>query len=67
MPVTDSKEDLKQKSIIQDLEIVKCIIWNVKLNKDNEKVFVLLDSGNKANLIFWVYITQLFFKILDTL
>lgn len=67
VPVTDSKEDLKQKSIIQDLKTIKYIISKVKLNKDNEKVSVLLDSGGKANFIFWAYTTQLLFKILNTL
>lgn len=49
--MTDSKEELKEKSIIWDLEIVKCITWNVKLNKDNEEMSALLDSSNKANFI----------------
>lgn len=48
---TDKKEELKEDSISWDLEIVKCITWNVKLNKDNKEVSTLLDSGNEANLI----------------
>ena len=52
MLITVSKKDLEEKLVVRDLETVKCITWNVKLNKGNKKVSVLLDSGNKANLIF---------------
>ena len=51
VPMTDSREDLEEISIVQDLEIVKCIIWNIQLNQSNEKVAALLDSGSEANLI----------------
>ena len=66
MSVTDSKEDLEKKSIVRDLETVKCITWNVKLNEGNEEVSALLDSGSEANLISRAYAAQLSLKILDT-
>ena len=53
--VTDSREDLEETSVVQDLEIVKCITWNVKLNQGNEEVAALLDSGSEANLISRAY------------
>ena len=64
--MTDSREDLEEKSIVQDLETVKCITWNVKLNESNEEVYALLDSGSWANLISRGYAAQLPLKILDT-
>ena len=50
VPVTDSRED-KEETSVQDLETVKCITWNIKLNQGNEEVPALLDSGSEANLI----------------
>lgn len=50
--VNNNKENLEKKSIIWDLKIIKYIILNVKLNKNNMKVFVLFDLSGKANLIF---------------
>ena len=41
--------------------------WNVKINKGNEEVSVLIDSGSEANLISRGYEAQLPLKILDTL
>ena len=67
MPVTDSRENSVTKvSVIQELETVKSITWNIKLNPGNEEVPALLDSGSKANLISPAYIVQLPIKIIDT-
>lgn len=66
MPVTDSKEDLDKGSPARDLETVKCITWNVKLNKGNKEVLALLDSGSEANLISQGYASELPLKIMDT-
>lgn len=66
VPVTDSKEDLEETSVVRDLERAKCITWNVKLNEGNQKVSALLDSGNEANLISRAYAAQLLLKIGDT-
>lgn len=46
VPVTDSKEDLEEISAARDLRTAKCIILNIKLNKGNEEVSTLLDSGS---------------------
>lgn len=51
MPVIDRREEQKEDFITLDLETVKCIKQNVKLNEDNKEVFFLLDSDNEANLI----------------
>ena len=68
VPVTDSREDTvtKETSVTRDLEIVKCITWNVKLNQGNEEVPALLDLGSEANLISQAYVVQLPDKIMDT-
>ncbi len=58
MPMTDSRENLDEGLFVCNLEMVKCIIWIVKLIKSNEKVSALLDSFNEANLISWVYKAQ---------
>ena len=65
-PMTDSRENLEEASLDRELETVKCITWNVKLNKGNEKVLALIDSGSEANLISRGYEAQLPLKILDT-
>lgn len=49
--VTDSKKDTKKTLVVWDLEIVKYIIWNVKLNGGNKEVYALQDLGSKANFI----------------
>ncbi len=66
VPVTDSRKDLEEISVVRDLETVKCITWNVKLNQSNEEVSTLLDSGSEANLISRAYAAQLPLKIMDT-
>ena len=66
MPVTDYKEDPDEAAPARDLETVKCITWNMKLNKGNEEVLALLDSGSEANLISRGYASQLPLKIMDT-
>lgn len=55
MPMTDNKENLKKKSVIQDLKTIKYITSNVKLNKGNKKVSALLDLDSEANLISQAY------------
>ncbi len=45
--MTDSREDLEEASLDWELETVKCIILNVKLNKNNEEVSALIDSRMK--------------------
>ena len=65
VPMIDSKRDLKKTSYIQNLEKVKCIIWNIKLNQGNKEVAALLDSDNKANLIFQAYEAQLPIQIIN--
>lgn len=65
MPVTDSRKD-KEDTSVQDLETIKCITWNVKLNQGNEEVPALLDSDSEANLISWAYAAQLPVEIVDT-
>ncbi len=65
-PMTDSRENLEEASLDRELETVKCITWNVKLHKGNEKVLALIDSGSEANLISRGYAEQLLLKILDT-
>lgn len=50
MAVTYSREDVKKVSNVKDLEIVKCITWNIKLNKCNEEVFALLNLGSRAQV-----------------
>ena len=62
----DSREDLEEISVVRDLETVKCITWKIKLNKGNEEVSALLDSGSEANLISRAYAAQLPLKIMDT-
>lgn len=52
VPVTDRREHLEEAIVIQDLETIKCITWNVKLTKGNEGVSALLDSGSEANFTF---------------
>ena len=64
--MTDSREDPKEGSLDRELETVKCITWNVKLNKGHEEVSALIDSGSEANLISRGYAAQLPLKILDT-
>lgn len=49
--MTDYKEDLDKAAPTYDLETIKCIILNMKLNKGNEEVLTLLNSGIKVNLI----------------
>ncbi len=66
MPMTDSKEDLEEASLDRKLETIKCITYNVKLNKGNEEVLALIDSGSEANLISRGYAAQLPLKIFDT-
>ena len=53
LPGTDSRENTvkEEPSVSWDLETVKCITWNVKLNQGHEEVPALLDSSSKANLI----------------
>ncbi len=51
VPVTDSKENLEDGSDVRDLQTVKCISLNVKLDKGNDEVSSLFDSGSEANLI----------------
>ena len=65
-PRIDSKEDLEEGSLDQKLETVRYITYNVKLNKVNEEVSTLIDSGSETKLISWGYTTQLPLKILDT-
>lgn len=55
MLVIDCRKDLEKTSVIQDLEIIKYIIWNIKLNQGNKEVFALLNSSSKVNLIFYTY------------
>ncbi len=49
--MADSREDLEKAFLDQNLETVKCITWNVKLNKGNEEVSAWTNSKSKANLI----------------
>ena len=66
-PMIDSREGLEKASLNREFGIVKCITWNVKLNKGNEEVSALINSIGEANLIIQAYTTQLFLKILDIL
>ncbi len=55
-PINDGKENLEEASLDQKLDTFNCITCNIKLNKNNEKVSALIDSGSEANLISqWVY------------
>lgn len=65
--VTNIGKKLEKELIIKDLERVKCITWNVKLNKSNKEVSTLIDSGSEANLIFQAYVIQLPLKVLNIL
>ena len=65
--MTDSKEALEKAFLDQKLETVKCITYNVKLNKCNKEVLALINSRSEANLISQGYSMQLPLKILDTL
>ncbi len=65
-PMTDSRDELEEAFVNRELETVKCITWNVKLNKANAKVSALIDCGNEANLISRGYMVQLRLKILNT-
>lgn len=49
--MTDYKENPDKVAPACDLETIKYIILNMKLNKDNEQVLALLNSGIKVNLI----------------
>lgn len=66
VPVTDNRGELEEGPTFKDLETVKCITWNIKLNQGKEKVPAPLDSGSKANLISQAYATQFPLKIIDT-
>lgn len=57
---------MEETSAVWDLETFKCITWNVKLNKGNEEVSALLDSGSEANLISRAYAAKLLLQIRDT-
>ena len=52
IPLTDSRKDLDKGLFARDLEIVKCITWNVKLIKNNKGILALLEFDSKANLIY---------------
>ncbi len=64
-PMTDSRENLEEASPDRELETVKCITWNIKLNKNNEEVLALIDSGSEANLISRGFVAQLPLKIVN--
>lgn len=64
--VTNNKRDLDEQPLAWDLKIVKCIIWNIKINQSNKRMLALLDLGSKANLISWAYIAQLPLQVLHT-
>lgn len=57
--VTDGEENLEKKSIVQDLKTVRCITYNIQLDKCNEEMSALPYSGSEANLISWLYAAQL--------
>lgn len=71
--MTDSREDTvteetsvtEETFVTRDLETVKCMTWNVKLNQANEEVPALVGSGSEVNLISRAYATQLPVKIMD--
>lgn len=63
--MTNYMKDLDKAVLTSDLETIKCISWNIKLNKCNKEVLVLFNSSNEANLIFPGYVLQLSLKIMN--
>ena len=63
--MTERKKDLKKPFLDKELETVKDIICNAKLNKGNEGVLALIDFVSEANLISQEYSAELTLKILD--
>ena len=51
MPVINNRGDLNKSPPIENMETIKCITWNIKLNKNNQTVLALLDSDSETNLI----------------
>lgn len=64
--MTDNKKELKKASLDRKLEIVKCITYNVQLNKGNKEVSALINFESEANLISQGYTAVLPLEILDT-
>ncbi len=64
--MTDSRKELEKASLDCELDRVKCITWNIKLNKGNQEVSALTDFRIEANLIYRAYLPQLPLKILYT-
>lgn len=58
-------EDLNKAVLTSDLKTIKCISWNIKLNKYKKEVLVLFNSSSEANLIFQGYVLQLSLKIMN--
>ena len=64
--ITNCRKDLEEVSVNQKLDTVKCIPWNVELNKGNEEVLAIIDFESEANLIVQGYLAKSLLKTLNT-